>query len=360
MNPEVYNFPDYIESYQYVRLETTPQSLIGNIDKLCSDLSLFFIFDKENNHVLCFSNKGQFLHKIGSKGRGPGEYIKIEDISVDYNKHQLCLLDLNGGKQLFYNYEGKLLYEQPLYYYYHQLEFLGNKEVLLTSYAHNEGYPAIDSHRLILATRNQAPLWRAFSYPSQLRENFHWEYAHPLSSYNGHVFFHYILSDTIWEITDHRCIARYVLKFPGRKPLYDIRKLNLLSDNDFSFNMHKNSFFEGNYVQNKNMFTFFITDKGPAITPLFYSKISGKVLYGFAFSKSMNSFLAKIMCNQPDYVAADNSLIKVLQPFDIFRILKFSEKTHQKVLMSSKDKELLRNMKEEDNPVLLVVKMKTF
>lgn len=71
----------FIDNFEYVLLEYTNQSLIGNIRKIELSDSSILIMDG-NKKLLHFNIHGQFLNEIGSIGKGPGEYINILDFSI--------------------------------------------------------------------------------------------------------------------------------------------------------------------------------------------------------------------------------------------------------------------------------------
>lgn len=75
-------FEDMVKSIEYIPLETTDQSLIGEIENLVVADGRFFI-NSDRKSILCFSDDGKFLFKIGNIGRGPGEFISPFSISVD-------------------------------------------------------------------------------------------------------------------------------------------------------------------------------------------------------------------------------------------------------------------------------------
>lgn len=74
-------FEDMVKSLEYIPLETTDQSLVGEVTTLVVADNRFYI-NSDRKSILCFSEDGKFLFKIGNKGRGPGEYISPFSISV--------------------------------------------------------------------------------------------------------------------------------------------------------------------------------------------------------------------------------------------------------------------------------------
>ena len=49
-----------------------------------------------------------FKKKIDNKGRGPGEYLRIESIDINTEKEELMLVDGMSDKLFFYDLDGIL------------------------------------------------------------------------------------------------------------------------------------------------------------------------------------------------------------------------------------------------------------
>jgi len=88
-----------------IQLETKPVSVIGSLNKGVIEKDQILILDKSDN-LFSFSTGGKFLRKIGSKGRGPGEYREMNDFMVinniiyclDYEK--IHLYDFSTGNYI--------------------------------------------------------------------------------------------------------------------------------------------------------------------------------------------------------------------------------------------------------------------
>lgn len=100
---------EYVKSYDgYIPLETTDESLVGNISKLLYEDGKLIVVDKENNKILVFdAATGKFLNCIGHQGRGPKEFISLRDVVVADGK--LYVLDM--GKILTYKLSGEFVGE---------------------------------------------------------------------------------------------------------------------------------------------------------------------------------------------------------------------------------------------------------
>lgn len=355
-----YDFSRHVSSFRLIPLETGGESLLGNITKLCSDSSSLFVFDRQNSLVLRFSMDGSFLGRIGRKGRGSGEYLEVMDMSLDLLRHEVCLLDLAGGKLLYYAYDGRYLRSQPLFYYYGNLEFLGGRQVHSVSFGHNGRIPSIDCHRLVVSSSSQRPLFKGFPYPSSLRERFHWGNESPLRTCGGRVFYNHLLSDTIWEVCDSLCSARYVLDFPSRGPLFPTSSLSSLSDDSYASLVARHTHFMGIYLLSEDVLCCYLSAPNNIVTPLFCNLHSGRVLYGPASWGSPDGLFSRLQAYSFNFTLPDGSFVKVLQPFDVLGLLKSSEASGFPLSLSPSERAFVSRLKEEDNPVLLVAELKPF
>lgn len=108
--PQIDNIDKFVDSIRYVRLETTPKSIIGDINGLEFVDNKIFILDgvSKSKSVLVFDNKGKFLNTIGEKGKGPNEYMSLSSFSVDHKNKLVILHDQGQRSFLFYDFSGDL------------------------------------------------------------------------------------------------------------------------------------------------------------------------------------------------------------------------------------------------------------
>ncbi len=83
-----------------IKLETTPNSLIGEINKIFLTNNLIYISDGLS--IYLFDMNGQFKKRLHSNGKGPGEYTGISDFVVDENN---TIEILNSGLQKVIRYD---------------------------------------------------------------------------------------------------------------------------------------------------------------------------------------------------------------------------------------------------------------
>ena len=100
----------YFKRVQTIILETDDDCLIGSIDELqVFEENIFILDSKKANSLYVFDLEGKFIRKIGSKGGGPGEYVKIIDFTIDTENRIIFLLD--QGRRVFkYKLDGTFLH----------------------------------------------------------------------------------------------------------------------------------------------------------------------------------------------------------------------------------------------------------
>ena len=82
---------DLFDDVTLIPLETTNESLIGSVSKVIISDSIIYVMDQKGQSVLLFDFTGRFLFKIHHIGKGPNEYLNIEDFTLLKNGDLLIL-----------------------------------------------------------------------------------------------------------------------------------------------------------------------------------------------------------------------------------------------------------------------------
>jgi len=100
----------YFKNPKTIILETKKESVIVNIDELQVFDGYIYIFDSSKaKSLFVFDLEGSFIRKIGSIGRGPGEYIGIKDITLDMENRIIFLCD-SRNRIHKYQFDGTYLH----------------------------------------------------------------------------------------------------------------------------------------------------------------------------------------------------------------------------------------------------------
>ena len=106
-------FSIFVDNVEFIPLETTDECLIGDACIVSSITQKdIFVFDYEKCYR--FDRNGKFLNAIGAKGNGPGEYTRPMRAIVDTLNQWVYFPDHWTGRLLKYDYSGNFLEEsQP-------------------------------------------------------------------------------------------------------------------------------------------------------------------------------------------------------------------------------------------------------
>lgn len=121
---------DMLQSFKFIQLETTDQSLIGgHIGKIKKIVNKYFI-SSDRKELLVFDSTGLFINKIGRIGQGQGEYSSISDYDV-FENGNIAILDIN--KLLLYDKYGIYIKTVPLDIIGFNIKIVNEDRILLYS-----------------------------------------------------------------------------------------------------------------------------------------------------------------------------------------------------------------------------------
>ncbi len=147
------NFTKLIESVEYVPLETDSTFFLESEPELYSNGEDYYIVNKRDYNlshgVYRYSSNGKFMNPIGSKGRGPGEYLKIVDVQLKND----TILVFSNNKMIKYSKSGALISEFNLSSYGDA--FICTEEGNILTYY---GYGSLKSYRFSLETAGDTTL----------------------------------------------------------------------------------------------------------------------------------------------------------------------------------------------------------
>lgn len=122
---------NYASSIRYVALETTDECLLTGELQIITTAQYIFVHDQLECKMYRFdATTGKYLNRIGRKGQGPGEYVRLHGFYID-DLERKCFLFCNTGIYV-YNYKGDFLKKisLPRSYCSSRMERIGNYYVL--------------------------------------------------------------------------------------------------------------------------------------------------------------------------------------------------------------------------------------
>ncbi|MBQ2787412.1 MAG: 6-bladed beta-propeller [Bacteroidaceae bacterium] len=98
INNEEFKLSSIFSNYSLLSLENSKSSFIGEISKIEYYDSLLLVLDKKHlSKIFVFNNTdGKFYRTIGKIGQGPGEYLSLNDFSIDKENNKVTTVPLKS------------------------------------------------------------------------------------------------------------------------------------------------------------------------------------------------------------------------------------------------------------------------
>jgi len=344
------NLPDDNDSYfsniediEFVPLQTEDSTIIGNIQKIKFYHNRFYILDKFKVFSV-FNRKGKLLFSLQARGKGKNEQLEIRDFCILENG-AICLLDYL--KYYEYDSTGK---------YIKQINFKTETPINPTSfhispdsYFLYEQLNTVDAdgYALVIKSINNSSEKKYFKY-----KNASVSINRFIQSNTDVIIPPITGGDTIFQIIDNDILPKYVISFTdykkNEKPLDKAADYRQIAK---WFEQNKLPYDIQNVLINNNNLHFTFTYEGK-IKFARYQLIEKTV---FAHAKNLSVF------DPFEYLCSNKNILVSSKEAYFIKMQLDNNKTSCSFLPEKRRLELLeqiKNVKETDNPVLMLIKTK--
>ena len=344
----------FISEIDFIPLETSDECTIGSINKILSDEGSYIIHDKDNHAIFRFDEEGKFLNRIGVIGRGPQEYTESWDVSLDRIKKEVSVLDLAGRKILIYKYDGTFVGSKKMEFLYTQHEYSGSGMVFYARVAAKVSIPSIDGYSVIFSDNNQSIEGQALPYNKDRKNNY--TTINPLRKFSDKIYSILPYQNEIFLIENNQAypVFRIVFGKLGWDSSLDTDELN---DQEIRELISSYNYFNGEYVVSEDYLFFIIRGRNSPGSAIYYSLSTGEMKYGLHFNDPESSHIA--LFNVPQWLKYDDSFISYEKPYQILQHWKALDEPRASSI-TEKEKSILQNAKEDDNPILIVYRITEF
>ena len=349
-------------SIKFISLETTSKSLFGYVDRIFDVGSSYIIYDKQLQYILEFKKNGDFVRKIGNKGRGPLEYFDAYSLRYNAHSNSLILMDINS-KFIEYDLTSGEALKSFRFDNFKVDNFypVQEKNYLLYNNFRMYDEPQNDTLYRFAYLKGNDILYRSLPYPYVSNKT-----VHPFATDN--MFYKYKNDFCFFELFNS---VVYTVTEKGLKPRF---KIIYESINNSYNNIDEEV---QNYVSSKNekgLVRLEILIESDKYLFLEFTKVernknprSGYKRYALFDKKnkkclgnSINSFFIQELLLEVFLQQLDDQLLCAEIPARIIRV-------HQKVIRENLDvkewtplmkKLMALEVEEEDNPVLMLMKVR--
>ena len=209
----ILKYSTIFDSIRFVKLETNENCLIGRIDKLIHYKNRFIILDKHiAKSIYIFNNDGKFIEKVGSIGKGPGQYIEPSFITLNYYSNEIMIYDNFSKKIISYDLDGKFLNSLKLEYRFDEFSAVGsNIFALYFNYYGDEDINLLPNHNVHIINNKGSVLRRLMDrshskIPKEERSTF-------FCRYENEILINPSYDNIIYNITDQGLSIKYDIDF---------------------------------------------------------------------------------------------------------------------------------------------------
>ena len=371
---------DFFSSIELIPLETRDECLLDGVPSPTILLNDSVILMKGNGRLYAFGRSGKFLNQIGERGQGPGEFLTLSDIFFNTDKPTIFVSDFRNIFE--YEFNGKFI--------------------------RSFTKPTVDGNTLADCSYAGDSLFIGHVfYDGKNKYNFCLfnQLGDTVKCFFNHIFFNRVAPsasrdnramrpirvDSLLYLKDYVNDTLYVLTHSNLQPAYVFGlgkysyPLEYMENNNSPFPNHSFLFQNFGIVGIPNYFFYEI--RVPDIFPRPKSKLrfnhlinqfrsTESTVYGiYDIERNTNTFLdtdqhfQKGIINDmngglsfiPRYYAGDDIVVDVWQAYEMKEILTeeyFAAHEIKHPQAHQKLKELLKNLDEEDNPVIVIAKLK--
>jgi len=367
--PNVTNLSELGSEITYIPLETNASCLIPQIDKLIYENGAYFLRSTSANNevhekgapppppipptrsLYRFSKNGEFICQISHKGGAPSEYIDIHDFLYNKSNNTIDIFSLNFIKE--FSLDG--IWKRNITIESDEVYSLGYTNNQFLGFINNARGQTEYSFVLIDANGQITNKYKNKYKFSSSRNGIYYSSACVFYRYDGNLHCKEMYSDTIFSFDNGVFIPKYILNQGEAKFTTDLREKvnsadftqiifqkNIFESKNYLFYQYRRKQRENCFIKNKSNGTQYLIDNGTG--------------------------LVNDMDNGPNFkiqntVTVDGTeyIVSWINAFDLKAHVASNDLKNATPKFPEKKKELeqlANSLNENDNPVLMLVKLK--
>jgi hypothetical protein len=349
---------------RFVKLERTPASVIGKIDKLFFSASRIVVVDLNiTESIFIFDSSGHFLNKISTdkyaKPDAQNDLTHIFDVAYYYNKDEIIVHDNRKAKSYYFDSNGNFLRVEREYISFFSFANLKNTDyfVYIDLYTGNDHIPALKKSEIYLGREGTRITYTAPDAVQRIMIKANYHYTDNLSlSNSSNGFYTPVFSDTVYLIDGKKpdVYPKFVLHFPGHDINAKVKESPQTIDMPLLtqlYNTHAYYSFQGKVLAAGDSVYYIECNKGKQLG-YFYSERTNKIIGGTLQSRLSYKDSAQLQAYQYPIASTGTEFVSMLSPEDLI--------SQAPMLRTVKFSRALENLSRADNPVLVFYKLKNF
>ena len=316
---------------------------LGKVQRAIIYENRLYVLDSQPK-IVCFNRDGSIEFQIASKGRGPGEFIRIVDFSIDKNNNILIVYDSAKRKLINYSLtDGHFISEQIINIAPHAFASIDGSNYFYNPFSFN--YPnSKEYHYSLLWGKNGDNINKKYLKHEPVVSNyiFDFENEFPFFYNKNQIYFINRFDEIVYSLKSDTIAPKYQIKLPN--PV----TISVLKDKQEPLNLLESEYSVGlsDIYQSKNILYFKFTNRKYYYFT-FYDLEKQKILY--CGRRVQPSPTKELPVYYPIRGVYKNKFFTLINPSIIIGL----GKKHQQAFPLD-----LLKIKELDNPVLMFYRIK--
>jgi len=332
-HPVDFDLGKYVSKAKYVRLETKRKCLIGAVNRLM--LINNDIYLSAYRCIYKFSSSGRFVRQIGWRGRGPAELKEVSEMSFNKTNNELCVSEYDAIVK--YDTSGSYIGREKL----KGMDIASSYKVDSKGrYFYKKPHAPKEN---IAAEVYDKDLKLIKRYNNSIIRDKGSSFQPRITSYDGRFYYNSLVNDTIFSIDEE------LNKSPDM--ILDFGKMKLpMNKYSYSENYFEKGLFTTGILVGENVRLIIVDCIKEYEGYFLYFNEQQKLIYPNHINKE--EFLG-IKMNGLNWKILDFSNGNIVMSIEPLELLENRDKIKDANL-----RELCNNLKEEDNPILAIVRIK--
>ncbi len=286
----ILKYSDLFDSIRLVKLETSDQCLIGNINRIVNYKNKFYILDRQIAKALfVFNDCGKFCGRIGKIGKGPGEYINPDYFHIDPISEEILIYDRFKNEIISYNINGNFKNTQKLKNRIDAFSTINSEYLALYfNYYGNEDIKNLPKHNLHIINRKGKVQFESFNRSDSKIPNI--EYSNSFFCNEEDVLFNPSFENRIFAIDSNRISVKYRFDFGSKSIsnefLESIVKSEKSKKDVYEKIENSEKVYIHSFLETNNYLVLTVSIK-KVLCNIFYSKITGVLKYANVYLNDM-------------------------------------------------------------------------
>ena len=146
---EAISIDEIFDEYMFVGLEATDSSLIGEPGKIVLKDGIIYVLDR--GRLVQFTINGSYLRTLDRRGRGPQEYLGIDDFVIE--NEEIIIWDRNSKTLLRYSLDNEFINRFVLNDFASTIYLIEKDRIMFSS-----AYQSKDEYKFVIRDMNTMSL----------------------------------------------------------------------------------------------------------------------------------------------------------------------------------------------------------